>query len=197
MQTRWNSLHSVRKYLSHCDGYSCRATRRAGNERRFYNSGRRACDDAIGRHIVRDHAIGPHDTARANRDSFENMRSAADPRTLAYPDRSNVFRIGSALGDPLLQRRRVAIVIGDSTVGRDEYVVFDHNLLVAGNCHIAADKDPVPDPQSRTIAESARIDGETTTESDIVANMQYGVSTDHRQSLQLQMLAHGLTPAAK
>lgn len=139
-------------------GSSGNAFRKACRTRSFnvlHHSGRRTCGDTIGWDIVGDDAVGPNNTTCTNGDSLENGYSGTNPCAFADRDWLYVFKIRKAIGKPLLQRRGVAVVIGDNTLSRYQDVIFDDDFPVAGNGNIVTDKRPVPDTQCRTIPESA------------------------------------------
>jgi hypothetical protein len=89
---------------------------------------------------MRDYAIGPYNTADAYRHSLKNKRSVADPGAAAYSDWPYVGGIGNAVGNPFVERRRVAVVIGYSAVRGDQDVIFNHDFPVAGDRYMAAEE---------------------------------------------------------
>src|SRR5271154_3429947 len=91
----------------------------------------------------------------------------------------------------------MSVIVRNTTVTRDQNIVFDNYFAVAGDRNIVSNECPIPDTQNRFAIEPAGSDREAAADADVIADIEGSVSTDAGQRYQLQALSDGLAPAGE
>src|SRR5262245_33421360 len=100
-----------------------------------------SCDDAEGRHVLRDDGAGSDDGALADRDIREDRRARSD-RGPEFHDRGFDPPVLARLQLPLGGRRAGIGIVGERDVVADEDLVFDRHALA--DERVARDLAPAP-----------------------------------------------------
>lgn len=149
------------------------------------------------RNVGNHHAVRSDDSAFTDRYTLHNHGTARNPSTLTNTDRTDFLGLRRQIRNAIFNIAGMGIGVHESDAAGNVNVVLDDNFFVNDEGDAMADVNAVMDDEFGLVKDATAMNVDLAEEIDIVADIDFGMPDNKRQSCEGKTFTDRFTSSAK